>query len=60
MKSRRTLSEYIASILEQRKRVLPEPGPMIPTRRQDPLDIDIPVPDMELYNKIINHNGGTP
>jgi len=53
-------SEYIANILEQRKRVLPEPGPLILTRRQDLLDIDIPMPDMELYNKIINHNGATP
>jgi transposase len=53
-------SEYIANILEQRKRVLPEPGPLILTRRQDLLDIDIPLPDMELYNKIINHNGATP
>lgn len=53
-------SEYIANILEQRKRVLPEPGPLILTRRQDLLDIDIPMPDMELYNKIINHNGETP
>lgn len=53
-------SEYIANILEQRKRVLPEPGPLILTRRQDLLDIDIPMPDMELYNKIIKHNGGTP
>jgi len=53
-------SEYIANILEQRKRVLPEPGPLILTRRQDLLDIDIPMPDLELYNKIINHNGGMP
>ncbi len=53
-------SEYIANILEQRKRILPEPGPLILTRRQDLLDIDLPVPDMDIYNQVLNQKGETP
>jgi len=52
-------SEYIANILEQRARKLPEPGPLILTRRHDLLDIDIPEPDMDIYNIALKkHNGG--
>ena len=37
-------SEYIANILEQRERRLPEPGPLNLIRKQDQLEIDRPAP----------------
>jgi transposase len=43
-------SEYIANILEQRERHLPEPGALHLTRREDLLQIDIPTPDLNIYN----------
>jgi hypothetical protein len=49
--------EYIANILEQRARKLPEPGALILTRRQDLLEIEINRPDMKLYDKALE--GGT-
>jgi transposase len=42
--------EYIANILEQRKRLLPEPGALHLTRRQDLLELDLPEPDMAIYD----------
>ena len=42
--------EYIANILEQRKRLLPEPGALHLTRRQDLLELDLPAPDIALYD----------
>jgi len=41
--------EYIANILESRKRLLPEPGALHLTRRQDLLDLELPEPDLSLY-----------
>ena len=41
--------EYIANLLEQRKRLLPEPGALHLTRREDLLDITIAPPDMDIY-----------
>jgi hypothetical protein len=41
--------EYIANILEQRQRVLPEPGALHVTRRQDLLELELPEPDMAVY-----------
>jgi len=46
--------EYIANLLEQRRRVLPEPGALHVTRRQDLLELELPEPDMSVYG------GGTP
>jgi len=43
-------AEYIANILEMRARTLPEPGPLQLTRCQDLLDIDIPPPDLNVYD----------
>ena len=43
-------AEYIANILECRARTLPEPGPLQLTRRADLLDIDIPPPDLNVYD----------
>ena len=42
-------SEYIANLLEQRLRRLPEPGALHLTRRQDLLDLELPEPDLGLY-----------
>ena len=41
--------EYIANLLESRQRLLPEPGALHLTRRQDLLDIDMPEPDLSAY-----------
>jgi transposase len=43
-------SEYIKNILEMRARILPEPGPLQLTRACDLLDIDIPPPDLNVYD----------
>jgi transposase len=43
--------EYIANLLEQRQRVLPEPAALHVTRRQDLLDLELPEPDMALYDE---------
>ena len=42
-------SEYITNILEQRDRRLPEPGALHLTRREDLLDLDLPEPDLSVY-----------
>ena len=41
--------EYIANLLAQRQRLLPEPGALHLTRRQDLLDLELPEPDLGLY-----------
>ena len=41
--------EYIANLLEQRQRILPEPGALHLTRRQDLLDLELPEPNLWLY-----------
>ena len=41
--------EYIANLLEQRQRLLPEPGALHLTRRQDLLELELPEPDLGLY-----------
>lgn len=41
--------EYIANILEQRERILPEPGALHLTRRQDLLELDTPEPNLSIY-----------
>ena len=41
--------EYIANILEQRARKLPEPGALHLTRREDLLELDLPQPDLSIY-----------
>ncbi len=46
-------SEYIANILEQRSRILPEPGALHLTRREDLLDLQIQQPDMDLYQNTL-------
>jgi hypothetical protein len=41
--------EYIANLLEQRQRLLPEPGALHLTRRADLLDLELPEPNLSLY-----------
>ena len=43
-------SEYVLNILEARKRLRPEPGPLHVTRRKDLLDLKIPKPDLTVYD----------
>jgi hypothetical protein len=42
--------EYIANLLEQRQRILPEPGALHLTRRQDLLELELPEPNLGLYD----------
>jgi transposase len=42
-------SEYIANILEQRERCLPDPGPLYLARKQDLLELQLPDPDLSVY-----------
>jgi hypothetical protein len=42
--------EYIANILEQRARQLPEPGALHLTRASDLLELDLPAPDLSVYD----------
>ena len=49
--------EYIANILEQRQRIAPEPGALHLTRRQDLLELDIPEPDMSIYDTENDNKG---
>lgn len=41
--------EYIANLLEQRRRFLPEPGALHLTRQSDLLELDLPEPDLSIY-----------
>ncbi len=43
-------AEYITNILEQRKRKLPEPGALHLTRREDLLEMELPEPDISIYD----------
>jgi transposase len=43
-------SDYIANILEVRRRVSPPPGPLHLSRKSDYLDLEIQVPDMNAYD----------
>ena len=42
-------AEYIANILAQRTRALPEPGALHLTRREDLLALELPEPDLSIY-----------
>ena len=44
-------AEYVANILEMRMRALPEPGALQLTRRRDLLELELPAPDLSLYDK---------
>lgn len=49
-------SEYIANILEQRERLLPQPGPLHLTRRADLLDLELGPADLTLYESHTTEN----
>ena len=42
--------EYIANILQQRQRPAQEPGALHLTRQQDLLELELPAPDLSLYD----------
>ena len=42
--------EYVANLLEQRQRPLPEPGALHLTRASDLLELDLPEPDLSVYD----------
>lgn len=42
--------EYITNIVQQRQRPADEPGALHLTRQQDLLDLDLPAPDLSLYD----------
>jgi transposase len=42
--------EYIANLLEQRQRLLPEAGALHLTRRADLLELELPEPNLSLYD----------
>jgi len=42
-------SEYILNLLEQRARPLPEAGPLHLTRNEDLLNLELPEPDLSIY-----------
>ena len=44
-------AEYIANILEQRARPLPQRGALHLTRRQDLLDLEVPPPNLSIYDQ---------
>ncbi|MGH9957589.1 MAG: Mu transposase domain-containing protein, partial [Pyrinomonadaceae bacterium] len=43
--------EYIANLLESRARQLPEPSALHLTRRQDLLELEVPEPNLSLYDR---------
>ena len=49
--------EYIANLLEQRNRILPEPGALHLTRREDLLNITVEPPDMNVYQTRVQEDG---
>jgi hypothetical protein len=42
-------AQYIANLLEQQQRQLPEPGALHLTRARDLLELDLPAPDLSVY-----------
>jgi transposase len=50
--------EYIANILEQRKRICVEPGALHLTRSEDLLELTITGPDLNIYTKRGGHENG--
>jgi hypothetical protein len=52
--------EYVANILEQRTRQLPEPGALHLTRASDLLELDMPEPDLSVYEPKDNSQSQSP
>ena len=53
-------SDYITNLLEARARTLPEPSALHLTRRADLLDLELPEPDLSLYDPSGGIPDGTP
>ncbi len=49
-------SEYITNLLEQRSRLVKEPGVLHLTRSSDLLDLTMDRPDLSIYNKTLGDN----
>ncbi len=43
-------ADYILNVCEARTRLLPEPQPLILTRKSDLLDLELPQPDLSVYD----------
>jgi transposase len=43
-------ADHVENLLKARSRPIDEPGPLHVTRNRDQLDIDIPKPDLDIYN----------
>ena len=52
--------EYVANILEQRARPLPEPGALHLTRASDLLELELPEPDLSVYDHNPNNQPQSP
>ena len=52
--------EYVANILEQRARPRPEPGALHLTRASDLLELDLPQPDLSVYERNDHHHPTPP
>jgi hypothetical protein len=48
-------SEYIANLLEQRRRITEEPGALHLTRNEDLLELSLTGPDLDEYDRRCNH-----
>ena len=44
-------AEYIANILAARRRIGPEPAALLLTRRADLLELELPEPDLSIYDR---------
>jgi hypothetical protein len=52
--------EYIANILQQRQHPPTEPGALHLTRQQDLLELDLPAPDLSIYDSKNHPDSPTP
>ena len=53
-------SDYITHLLEARARAVPEPSALHLTRRADLLELELPEPDLSLYDPSGGSPDGTP
>jgi transposase len=53
-------AEYIANILAMRQRQKPEPGALHLTHQQDMLDLELPEPDLSIYDEPLQPEGDSP
>jgi hypothetical protein len=53
-------AEYIANILAARRRINPEPAALQLTRRADLLELELPEPDLSIYDRDPGDNDANP